>query len=79
LSALDLGPWDGLLRDLSGGDYARACEIARWPVVEVLHAYMHRLKSMAADEYRQRILVWASIARAGSKRRAPEPPAILSE
>jgi len=51
-----------------------------WPVCEVLHAYLHAMKRNAIEEYRNALLVWASLApHQRKKSQPPKLPAILRE
>lgn len=68
-----------MVRAVAGHDFDRAQTIARWPLVELLHAYTHRLKERALGDHRHAMSIWAATVRLRKNRQAPKPPAILSE
>lgn len=79
MSGLGLGAWDPVVRDVAGHDFERAQRVARWPVVEVLHAYMAIVRRHAADSYRHKVTIWAMTLRFRKDKQQPKAPAILDE
>jgi hypothetical protein len=78
---LSLGEWSAVVREVADYDLDRAERIARtWPVDDVLHAYLDRLRRTAVEEHRNALVVWASLA-PHLKKRTPPPatPAILKD
>ena len=68
------------MAEVAAHDYARALDVCRWPVIEVLHAYQERLRRRAVEEYRNACLVWASLAPWQKKKTAPPAvPEILKD
>jgi len=66
---------------LANFDVARYTEIIRWPLVEALAAYEHRLREQARRQYELDYLAWCILAQSGASRRKRPPvlPAILKE
>src|SRR5690606_6481925 len=79
LSALALGTWDSIVRDVAGHDYDKAQRIAGWPVVEVLHAHVAAIRAHAAESYRHRMLVWATTVAIAKDKKPPPVPAVLTD
>ena len=69
------------MRELAGYDLARYGEIIRWPLVEALAAYEHRLREDAEHDYEMRFLSWCILAQSGAskRKRPPQLPAILQD
>lgn len=68
------------MRTIAAGDYAQACRVADWPLVEMLLAYLARARELALAEHRHRELVWAALAphvEKGKRQKPPELPEIL--
>ena len=68
-----------MVRAIAGYDYRAAHDVMRWPLVELLHAYLHRLKAQAMDDYKHRLLMWSQTVAFRKDKQAPKPPAILDE
>lgn len=64
------------MREVARNDYDKALTVERWPLVEVLHAYMDLLKSDAEVYYRTSLLMWAA---RGTTSKPPKPPSILDD
>lgn len=69
-----------MLREVAGFDHDLAERVKRWPVLEVLHAFQDRLRVRATEQYRNALLVWASLA-PWQKKKTPPPqvPDILKD
>lgn len=70
-----------MLRTLAGYDVSRYPEVLRWPLLEALESYQHRLRDQVRQQYEIACQVWASLAATGAtkRKRPPEPPAILRD
>jgi hypothetical protein len=66
-----------MVRTIAGHDYQAAQAVMRWPLVELLHAYLHRLRQQALEDYKHRLLMWASNVAHRKDKKAPDPPSIL--
>lgn len=70
-----------MVRQLADYDAARYAEILRWPLVEALLAYEHRLRAQAQRRYDMQLLTWCILVQSGAtkRKRPPELPAILKD
>jgi hypothetical protein len=53
--------------------------VARWPVVELLHAYMNALRQRAAESHKFQVLIWATLGPRAKDKRPPKAPSVLDE
>jgi hypothetical protein len=66
------------VREVCSYDPVRAVGVLRWPLRELMLAYVHRVKQSALADYRHETLVWASIAPHSTKKiEPPKRPHIL--
>jgi hypothetical protein len=66
------------VRAVSGFDYEKAQRVARWPLVEVLYAYLERVRDGARDNFHLQLLLYAICPPSkGSNRRPPQASSIL--
>jgi hypothetical protein len=52
-------------------DYEAARRVARWPLVELLHAFQGLMQREAQEAYRHDVEVWATLAASGLKWKPP--------
>ena len=64
---------------VSGYSWDRAKRVARWPLEEVLEAYLAEARREALREYRQQRLEYYVIAPWSKRAEAPDVPTILEE
>jgi hypothetical protein len=69
------------VREIAGYDYRRALVVARWPIEEMLIAYLEVQKKMARENYWQASLLFQVRHVMGNPNREPAPamPSILRE
>lgn len=64
------------MRGAAGNDYGRALEVQRWPIREVLIAYLAQLRAHALEDYRHGQLLWQVRNVMGGKRASDPPPPV---
>ena len=70
------GSWTELVTELAGGDHERAERIFRWPLRVALRSYRRRVRELAMEDYRHRLLCWSVLAPHTAKGSRPKPPAL---
>ena len=61
------------MRAVSGGDHA---SVRRWPIRELLIAYVDEVRQAALESYRWELLTWAVLEPHRDKNSAGKPPKI---
>ena len=68
------GQWLACARELVEGDPSRTDAALDWALVDLLHAYRARLRTLARDQYHAELTVWATLA--PHQKEPGKPPAI---
>jgi len=64
------------VREVAGWDFGKAREVARWPLREVLLAFLERMKDRALEGYRHECLMWGVLEPHRAKEHKQKPPAV---
>jgi hypothetical protein len=64
---------------VAGFDYGRALQVARWPLREMLIAYVARIREQTEESYRHAQLLYQVRNSFGGKEQPPPVPPLLRE
>lgn len=73
---LDVGEWNGIVRELANHEYDRYHVVLRWETNEALLAFIERFLKPAALEVFQMQMNWYML---GKMEKKPKLPAILTD